>query len=146
MISLIQRVTEASVTIEGRRTAHIQSGMLALIGIEQTDQQTTAEQLADRLVHYRVFSDSEGRMNLDLIEAGGHILLVPQFTLVADTRKGRRPGFSHAASPDQAKPLFCHLVETVSKEVEVVQQGSFGADMQVGLVNDGPVTFWIRAA
>lgn len=144
MISLIQRVSQASVTIDGIQSAQITPGMLALIGIEKADCQQTADQLADRLLGYRIFADDQGKMNLDIRAFGGEILLVPQFTLVADTSKGRRPGFSLAAPPQQASALFSYLVSVIESQLEHVQQGTFGADMKVALVNDGPVTFWIR--
>lgn len=144
MISLLQRVTQASVTIEGIQTASIDSGLLALIGVEKPDCERTADQLADRLLEYRLFPDQHGKMNLDVRRYGGQVLLVPQFTLVADTSKGRRPGFSAAAPPDQASGLFDHLVKVMDEKFGNVKQGTFGADMQVHLVNDGPVTFWLR--
>ncbi|MFK7892434.1 MAG: D-aminoacyl-tRNA deacylase [Granulosicoccus sp.] len=145
MISLIQRVTEASVRVDTELIARIGPGLLALIGVEKHDNEFSARQLADRVLGYRIFPDSAGRMNLDLCAAGGQILLVPQFTLVADTSKGRRPGFSMAAPPDQAATLFAEFVAVVGEHMDAVQQGRFGADMKVGLVNDGPVTFWLRA-
>lgn len=145
MIALIQRVTEASVTIEGQEIARIDAGMLALVGVEKFDNSASAALLADRMLSYRLFSDDQGKMNLDLLAVGGQLLLVPQFTLVADTRKGRRPGFSSAATPSQASDLFDELVALVSRADVVVNQGRFGADMKVALVNDGPVTFWLQA-
>ena len=144
MIALIQRVTEASVTIKSQLTATIGGGLLALIGIEKSDNIETAGQMADRILTYRVFSDEHGKMNLDVMTAGGQLLLVPQFTLVADTGKGRRPGFSSAASPAQANDLFDELVSAVAGNDVTVRQGVFGADMKVALVNDGPVTFWLQ--
>lgn len=145
MIALIQRVTEASVTINGQVTARISDGMLVLIGVEKLDTPTSADQLAKRILTYRIFSDEHGKMNLDVIAAGGQLLLVPQFTLVADTRKGRRPGFSSAATPSQASDLFDEIVAAVSRSDILVCQGTFGADMRVALVNDGPVTFWLES-
>jgi len=144
MIALVQRVIEASVSIEGQVTARIDAGLLALIGVQKTDTPSSAGLLARRMLTYRLFSDEQGKMNLDVLAAGGQLLLVPQFTLVADTRKGRRPGFSSAASPDQASDLFDELVSVVSRSDLFVSQGTFGADMQVALVNDGPVTFWLQ--
>ncbi len=144
MIALIQRVTEASVTIEGARTASIGTGLLALIGVEKTDSETTVTQLAEKILGYRVFPDETGKMNLDLMQAQGELLLVPQFTLVADTRKGRRPGFSSGASPQQGQELFDQLVKVVTDISTEPQTGTFGADMKVGLINDGPVTFWLQ--
>ncbi len=145
MIALIQRVTQASVTVEGALIAQTGPGMLALIGVEKPDTQVSSDKLAKRLLGYRLFSDDHGKMNLDLLSSGGQLMLVPQFTLVADTAKGRRPGFSRAASPDQATQLFDYLAEQLQPQVSKLGLGRFGADMQVALVNDGPVTFWLRA-
>lgn len=144
MIALIQRVTEASVTIDGHITAAIQTGMLALIGVERTDTHKSVHQLSHRLLHYRLFSDAEGKMNLDVEASGGEVLLVPQFTLAADTHKGRRPGFSRAATPTQAAELFDLFVNKVDESGVKLKTGTFGADMKVALVNDGPVTFWLQ--
>lgn len=118
--------------------------MLALIGIEKSDTHESTRQLTDRLLSYRLFEDENGKMNLDLAGSGGQLLLVPQFTLVADTHKGRRPGFSRAAPPDQASALFDDLVGCCKDLLGDIQRGTFGADMQVELVNDGPVTFWLQ--
>lgn len=144
MIALIQRVTEASVTVDTQICARISAGMLVLVGVEKSDTHESAAELAEKLLSYRLFSDAKGKMNLDVRASGGQVLLVPQFTLVADTHKGRRPGFSTAATPAQAEELFDALVSVVSAEKLVVGQGVFGADMKVGLVNDGPVTFWLQ--
>ena len=144
MIALIQRVTQASVAVSGSQIANIGSGMLALIGVEKSDTAGSANKLASRLLSYRIFPDQAGRMNLDLVSAAGELLLVPQFTLVADTRKGRRPGFSQAALPDQASQLFDYLGDKVRPGVVRLQMGQFGADMQVSLIIDGPVTFWLQ--
>ncbi len=144
MIALIQRVSRASVTIEDQLTARIDAGMLALIGVQRPDTHETVSQLAEKLLGYRLFEDGQGKMNLDIRESGGQLLLVPQFTLAADTHKGRRPGFSSAASPEQASELFDALVDIVSREPLTVARGTFGANMQVALVNDGPVTFWLE--
>jgi len=144
MIALIQRVTEASVSISGVQTASIEQGILALIGIEKLDTVKSAQHLAQRILSYRVFSDAQGRMNLDLIQAKGALLLVPQFTLVADTRKGRRPGFSSGSDPEVAVQLFQDLSDACRDGLGSVACGTFGADMQVALINDGPVTFWLR--
>lgn len=145
MIALIQRVTEASVSVAGEVIANTGSGMLVMIGVEKSDTSPVADKLADRLSGYRIFPDKQGRMNLDLIEAGGDLLLVPQFTLVADTAKGRRPGFSQGASPEQASQLFDDLASRLAPRVTRLGLGRFGADMQVALINDGPATFWLRA-
>ena len=144
MIALIQRVTQASVAVDGDMVAQIGCGILALIGVEKADTQDSVHKLADRICHYRVFPDEQGRMNLDLLASEGQLLLVPQFTLAADTRKGRRPGFSTAASPAQASELFDSLAACLQSRVATLGLGRFGADMQVSLVNDGPVTFWLQ--
>ncbi len=146
MIALIQRVTEASVSIDGQKTASIDHGLLALIGVEKSDTPDLAAELAEKVLHYRVFSDESGKMNFDIKQAAGQLLLVPQFTLVADTRKGRRPGFSSGATPAQGRELFDCLVSYASVPDVTVETGTFGADMQVSLVNDGPVTFWLQVA
>ena len=144
MIALIQRVTRASVTIDNQVTAQIDAGMLALIGVQRPDTHESVSQLAEKMLGYRLFEDAQGKMNLDIRDSGGQLLLVPQFTLAADTHKGRRPGFSSAASPQQANELFEALVSVVSNDPLKVARGTFGADMQVALVNDGPVTFWLE--
>jgi D-tyrosyl-tRNA(Tyr) deacylase len=144
MIALIQRVTEASVSIDSQTTASIGAGLLALIGVEKSDTSDTAVQLADKILTYRVFPDEQGKMNLDVQAADGQILLVPQFTLVADTSKGRRPGFSSGATPSQGSELFDKLAKSVAAKGIEAGTGQFGADMQVALINDGPVTFWLR--
>ena len=144
MIGLLQRVSEASVTIDGGRVAAIGRGLLVLVGVEQGDGEAQADRLLERLLAYRVFPDSEGRMNLDLAEVQGGLLLVPQFTLAADTRKGNRPSFTPAAPPAEGERLFRYLCTRAAALHAPVGYGVFGADMQVGLVNDGPVTFWLR--
>lgn len=144
MIALLQRVSEAWVDIEGARVARINSGLLVLIGVERGDSAQQADRLLERILGYRIFSDAEGRMNLDLNDTAGGLLLVPQFTLAADTSRGRRPGFSRAASPEEGKKWFDHLLAKAETTHLQVEAGRFGADMQVGLVNDGPVTFWLQ--
>lgn len=144
MIALIQRVSTASVTVAGEPVGAIGAGLLALIGVQPTDDEQSAQRLLDRLLAYRVFADVEGRMNRSLADTGGGLLLVPQFTLAADTRKGNRPGFSTAAPPDAAERLFGHLCAIARQHHPVVATGRFGANMQVALVNDGPVTFWLQ--
>jgi D-tyrosyl-tRNA(Tyr) deacylase len=144
MIALIQRVTEASVSVAGERIGAIGPGLLALVGVRPDDDEQTAQRLLERLLAYRVFADTEGRMNRSLSDTGGGLLLVPQFTLAADTRKGNRPGFSTAAEPAQAARLFEHLCAIAHAGHPQVATGRFGADMQVALVNDGPVTFWLQ--
>ena len=141
MIGLLQRVTEARVEIEGQCIADIGRGLLVLIGVQRADSERESERLLERLLGYRVFPDEAGRMNRDLRQIGGGLLLVPQFTLAADTRSGTRPGFSTAAPPAEGQRLFEHLVERARAVHEPVAAGRFGADMQVALVNDGPVTF-----
>ncbi|MEQ8288407.1 MAG: D-aminoacyl-tRNA deacylase [Gammaproteobacteria bacterium] len=144
MIGLLQRVKGASVSIGNKKVAEIDSGLLVLVGIEQQDSQQHAQRLFEKLIRYRVFPDSSGKMNLSLTDIAGGLLLVPQFTLVADTRKGLRPGFSNGASPEQGKQLFEYLVDHARQNYNNTESGVFGADMQVSLVNDGPVTFWLQ--
>lgn len=144
MIGFLQRVSSASVTVEGRQIAAIAQGCMVLVGIEKDDNQAKAERLVERLLGYRVFTDASGRMNLSLRDIQGGLLLVPQFTLAADTRKGLRPGFSRAASSEQAQALFEYLCQHASQLHTAVAQGRFGADMQVSLTNDGPVSFWLQ--
>jgi len=144
MIGLIQRVSEASVVVEGSSVGQIGRGLLVLVGVEKHDDKTTAKRLLDRLLGYRVFPDTEGKMNLSLTDIGGELLLVPQFTLAADTHKGTRPSFSSAASPKLGASLFEYLVAAARETHPKVATGVFGADMKVSLVNDGPVTFWLQ--
>lgn len=144
MIALLQRVTSAAVTIAGEPVATIGPGLLVLVGIERSDSDAAAARLCERLLGYRVFNDAAGRMNLSVMQAGGELLLVPQFTLAADTSRGRRPGFEPAAAPALARSLFERLCEQVDAEYALAGRGVFGADMQVALVNDGPVTFWLQ--
>jgi D-tyrosyl-tRNA(Tyr) deacylase len=144
MIGLLQRVSQASVTVGGRLTGGIGRGLLVLVGVERGDGPGEAERLLERLVTYRVFPDGEDRMNLSLADTGGGLLLVPQFTLAADTHKGTRAGFSTAAAPEDGRRLFEHLVACARRRLGKVETGEFGAAMQVALVNDGPVTFWLQ--
>ena len=144
MIGLLQRVTRAEVVVAGRRIASIGPGLLVLIGVQKGDQEARAERLLERLLGYRVFEDEAGKMNLSLLDTGGGLLLVPQFTLAADTRRGRRPGFSHAAPPEEGARLFAYLLEQAAGRLAHVQSGAFGSEMLVSLVNDGPVTFWLE--
>jgi D-tyrosyl-tRNA(Tyr) deacylase len=146
MIALIQRVTSASVTVDGVVAGAIQRGILALVGVAATDTEESVRRLLQRVLEYRIFPDDAGRMNLDLRQIGGELLLVPQFTLLADTGKGTRPGFSRGAPPEQARRLFSQLVEQAREAHQGVASGVFGANMQVLLVNDGPVTFWLEVA
>ncbi|MGE5160262.1 MAG: D-aminoacyl-tRNA deacylase [Betaproteobacteria bacterium] len=143
MIALIQRVTEARVVVGGEVVGAIGRGLLAFVAVEPGDTEARAERLLERVLGYRVFPDAQGRMNLGLTDVGGGLLLVPQFTLAADTRKGMRPSFSSAAAPQDGRPLFDHLVDQARAAHPEVATGRFGADMRVALVNDGPVTFWL---
>jgi D-tyrosyl-tRNA(Tyr) deacylase len=145
MIGLLQRVSEASVRVADDIVGRIGPGLLVLVGVQPADSEARAERLLERLLGYRVFEDAEGRMNRSLGETGGGLLLVPQFTLAADTRSGTRPGFSTAAAPAQARALFAYLVECAQARHALVASGCFGAHMQVALVNDGPVTFWLES-
>lgn len=144
MIALLQRVSEASVSIDDAVVGQIGVGLCTLIGVQPHDNEQSAQKLVDKLLGYRVFPDAQGRMNLDIKQAGAQLLLVPQFTLAADTSQGRRPGFSTAAKPATAEALFSVFCTKAKEQLEQVQTGRFGADMQVALVNDGPVTFWLE--
>ena len=144
MIGLIQRVSRACVSTGGRRLGEIGRGTLALVGVRRGDDRAAAERLLERLLAYRIFPDAAGRMNLSLQASAGGLLLVPQFTLAADTHKGTRAGFSTAAAPQEARELFAYLVARAMSAHSPVAAGEFGADMQVELVNDGPVTFWLE--
>lgn len=144
MIALIQRVREAHVLVEGDNIGEIDAGILAFVGVEKTDETTQAQRLLQRILGYRIFADSEDKMNLSLNDTGGGLLLVPQFTLAADTRKGMRPSFSTAAEPEKGRALFEYLGQQAGEKHSPVAFGRFGADMQVSLVNDGPVTFWLE--
>jgi len=144
VIGLLQRVRRAAVDVAGETVASIGPGLLVLVGVQPGDGEAQAERLLERMLGYRVFSDAQGRMNLSLRDTGGGLLLVPQFTLAADTAKGSRASFTTAAEPAQAKILFESLVARARKEWPDTGSGVFGADMQVSLVNDGPVTFWLE--
>ena len=146
MITLIQRVSRASVTVQGQAVGRIDRGILALIGVEATDTPASAARMVEKLLSYRIFSDDAGKMNLDVRQIRGGLLLVPQFTLVADTAKGTRPSFSAGAAPAQARALFEELAAAAGRAHSPVARGVFGADMQVELVNDGPVTFLLKSA
>jgi D-aminoacyl-tRNA deacylase len=146
MIGLLQRVDGASVEVEGREIARIGKGLVVLVGVERGDDEAGADRLLERLVNYRVFADSEGRMNLSVADSRGGLLLVPQFTLAAETDKGLRPGFSRAAPPAEAERLFGYMAKRAGTRLPGAQSGRFGAHMRVSLVNDGPVTFWIRVS
>ena len=144
MIALLQRVSEAAVQVNGEVTGAIGRGILAFVGVEKGDAEAQAERLLERILAYRIFPDAEGRMNLDLRQIGGGLLLVSQFTLAADTQKGNRPSFTSAAPPDEGRRLFDHLVAQARCVLPEIATGRFGADMKVQLVNDGPVTFWLQ--
>ena len=145
MIALLQRVSRAEVTVDGQTVGRIGSGLLVLIGVRPTDDEASTKRLLTRLLLYRVFPDEAGKMNLSLTQVKGQLLLVPQFTLAADTTKGLRPGFSTAAPPEQGRRLFDFLVQAARDELGAVETGSFGAHMQVSLTNDGPVTVWLES-
>lgn len=145
MIGLLQRVSKARVEVNQQSIAAIDTGLAVLIGVEKSDTKARADRLLARLLGYRVFPDKDGRMNLSLTDIGGDLLLIPQFTLPADTKKGMRPGFSTAAPPEAGKDLFDYLLERAKSRHGKVQSGRFGANMQVTLTNDGPVTFWLQA-
>lgn len=144
MIGLLQRVRTAWVDVDGKTVATIEKGLLVFIGVEQRDDESRAERLLERLLGYRVFPDAAGKMNLSVTDIGGGLLLVPQFTLAADTNKGMRPSFTPAAMPEEGRRLFEFLANRARAQHAPVESGVFGADMQVTLTNDGPVTFWLR--
>ena len=144
MIALLQRVTQACVEIDNSKVGEIDAGMLVFLAIQKQDEKNTAEQMLERILAYRIFADDAGKMNKNISEVNGGILLVPQFTLAADTKKGLRPNFSSAATPDHGKALFDYFLDKLKAEYVKVSSGKFGADMQVHLVNDGPVTFWLE--
>jgi D-tyrosyl-tRNA(Tyr) deacylase len=150
MIALIQRVKRASVTVSGEEIANISQGLLVLLGVEKNDAESQIERLAEKILKYRVFSDTDDKMNLSVMDIGGSVLMVPQFTLAADTQKGLRPSFSSAASPEKGLTLFTQLIDIMRVKgnsiqndlpADWLQTGQFGADMAVELLNDGPVTF-----
>jgi len=145
MIGLIQRVESAEVRVAGQVVGAISRGVLAFIAVRRADAEAEAERLLERLLSYRIFPDGEGRMNLSVRDVEGGLLLVPQFTLAADTKKGTRAGFSSAAEPEEARRLFGYLLGKAREAYPHVSAGVFGAHMQVSLVNDGPVTFWLEA-
>jgi D-tyrosyl-tRNA(Tyr) deacylase len=144
MIGLLQRVSEASVAVDGEITGAIGRGLMVLVCAEKGDTEREADALLAKLLTYRVFSDDAGKMNRSVTDVAGGLLLVPQFTLAADTRSGTRPSFSPAAAPDDGRRLFDHVVRQARERHGIVETGRFGADMKVALINDGPVTFWLR--
>ena len=143
MIGLLQRVSRADVAVGGRTIGKIDRGLMVLVAVHRDDTDKDVSRLAERLLGYRVFPDEEGRMNLNVRDIDGGMLLVPQFTLTADTKKGTRASFTKGAAPDKASAYFDALVAACRKELATVETGEFGADMQVSLTNDGPVTFWL---
>ena len=153
MIALLQRVKSASVTVDEKLISSIDQGLLVLVGVEKVDEQSVAERLAEKILKYRVFADNEGKMNLSVLDIRGSVLVVPQFTLAADTQKGLRPSFSNAASPEKGLAMFSQLIDIMCVKGESIrpdlpdnwlQTGQFGADMAVSLLNDGPVTFNLK--
>jgi D-aminoacyl-tRNA deacylase len=146
MIALLQRVRSAAVSVDGDVIGAIDRGVLVFIGVQRGDGDAQAERLAGRILSYRVFADDQGRMNRSVVDIEGGVLLVPQFTLAADTSRGTRASFSSAAAPEEGRRLFEHLISAVRNRHATVATGAFGADMQVALVNDGPVTFWLQVA
>lgn len=145
MRALIQRVRDASVAVDGHCVGAIEEGLLVLLGVAEGDDEAASHKLADKVARYRVFADDRGRMNLSLVDTGGGILVVPQFTLAADTRRGLRPSFTPAAAPATAEALYGHFVARLQEQLSRVETGRFGADMQVSLCNDGPVTFLLES-
>jgi len=145
MIGLLQRVTSASVMVDQQLIGKIGRGLLVLVAVHRDDEERDVRRLAERILTYRVFPDAEGRMNLNARDISGDLLLVPQFTLTADTRKGTRASFTKGADPDKATAYFDKLVAECREQINIVETGQFGADMQVALVNDGPVTFWLES-
>lgn len=146
MIALLQRVTRAAVKVADEEVGAINAGLLALIGVQRGDREAEADRLLERVLGYRMFGDGKGRMNLSLTETGGGLLLVPQFTLPADTRKGMRPSFSSAAHPESSRVLFDYFVRNAQAAHSPVATGRFGERMEVSLVNEGPVTFWLEVS
>ncbi|HCH7936844.1 MULTISPECIES: D-aminoacyl-tRNA deacylase [Providencia] len=144
MIALIQRVTRASVVVDETAVGQIDSGLLVLLGVEKDDDEQKAKRLCEKVLGYRIFSDEQGKMNLNVQQAGGSLLVVSQFTLAADTKKGMRPSFSGGAEPERADRLYQYFVEQSRQQGINTQTGQFAADMQVNLTNDGPVTFWLQ--
>jgi len=143
MLGLIQRASNASVSIEGSITGQINQGILLFLGVQKNDSKADAEKLLHKVLNYRIFPDTEGKMNLSLSDVGGGLLVISQFTLAADTKKGLRPSFSAAAKPEHAEMLYNHFLECAVENHPIIQSGIFGANMQVSLCNNGPVTFML---
>jgi D-tyrosyl-tRNA(Tyr) deacylase len=146
VIGLLQRVSSAHVQVNNEVVGDINTGLLVFIGVEKNDSKKQAEHLLEKILWYRIFPDMDDKMNFSVQDINGGLLLVPQFTLAADTKKGMRPSFSSAASPEDGEKLFNYFVECARKKLSQIETGIFGADMQVSLVNDGPVTFWLQVA
>ena len=146
MITIIQRVTQASVSVENKIIGDIRRGIMALVAVEKNDTHSNVERLFERIIHYRIFSDKNDKMNLSLRDIEGGLLLVPQFTLAANTNKGNRPSFASAAPPEFGREMFAYLQDHALKNYHSVQFGQFGADMQVALINNGPVTFTLTVS
>ena len=144
MIGLLQRVSSARVVVGGETVGEIGRGLLVLVAVHRDDGERDVARLAERILSYRVFPGKDGRMNQSLLDEGGGLLLVPQFTLAADTKKGTRASFTRAAPPEKGEAYFRQLVAICRERLEIVETGRFGADMQVALVNEGPVTFWLE--
>ncbi|BCG63976.1 MAG: D-tyrosyl-tRNA(Tyr) deacylase [Methyloprofundus sp.] len=144
MITIIQRVSQAQVNIAGTEVGKIERGIMALVAVEKLDTEKSAQRLLERILNYRIFPDAEGRMNLSLQAIEGGLLLIPQFTLAADTNSGNRPSFTAAATPEHGKAIFNYFVEHAKSNYHSIALGQFGADMQVSLTNDGPVTFTLK--
>ncbi|PID33774.1 MAG: D-tyrosyl-tRNA(Tyr) deacylase [Thiotrichales bacterium] len=144
MIGLIQRVSYAKVVVENKEIAAIDQGILLLLGVEKNDDDENAKNLLEKILNFRIFEDEKGKMNLSLLDIQGNLLVVPQFTLPANTQKGTRPSFASAAPPQRGKDLFKQFISLASDRVPNLQTGEFGADMKVSLCNDGPVTFWLQ--
>lgn len=144
MLTVVQRVSEAKVVVKGQTIGAIEQGLMILCGFEKEDEQATLERMLEKCLHYRIFTDDQGKMNLSLTEVKGGLLLVPQFTLMADTNKGLRPSFSKAAPPELGQALFHNLIDLAQMKYSQVAFGQFGADMKVHLCNDGPVTFLLQ--
>jgi len=144
VIGLIQRVSQASVIVQYDLISEIETGILILLGVEKQDTEENAQMLLEKVINFRIFEDDDQKMNLSLLDTGGDLLIVPQFTLPANTQKGNRPSFASAAPPKLAESLYNKFIELAQKKIEIVETGKFGADMQVRLINSGPVTFWLQ--
>ena len=144
MIGLIQRVNHADVVVNQKQIANIEQGILLLLGVEKEDTEENAKNLLNKIINFRIFEDDQNKMNVSLIGTQGSLLVVPQFTLPADTKKGTRPSFASTASPEHGLKLFQHFIVLAKQQIKHVETGEFGADMKVSLTNDGPVTFWLQ--